>query len=92
MSFSDKLKSLVDNFFLPHRARKGARRVGDPCMMPMFFFYSEKEIVLGVNLNEAAEKGLLHTVEFLVGEGASVDEKDEYGLYFNRTNSLFVLC
>ena len=49
-------------------------------------------LVLGVNLHEAAEKGLLQTVEYLVGEGASVDEKDEYGMYFNRINSLFVLC
>ena len=45
-----------------------------------------------MNLHEAAEKGLLQTVEYLVGEGASVDEKDEDGMYFNRINSLFVLC
>ncbi len=31
MSFYDTLKSLGDEVFLPHRARKGARRVGDPC-------------------------------------------------------------
>ena len=34
MSFSVTLKSLVENFVLPRRARKGARRVGDPCRMP----------------------------------------------------------
>ena len=45
-----------------------------------------------MNLHEAAEKGLLQTVEFLVGEGASVDEKDEDGMYSNRNNSLYVLC
>ena len=50
------------------------------------FFYSEKDIVLGMNLHEAAKKGLLQTVEYLVGEGASVDEKDEDGMYFNRIN------
>ena len=34
MSFYDTLKSLVDKFFWPRRARKGARRVGDPCRIP----------------------------------------------------------
>ena len=34
MSFYDTLKSLVDKFVLPRKARKGARRVGDPCRMP----------------------------------------------------------
>ena len=34
MSFYDTLKSLVDKVFLPCRARKGARRVEDPCRMP----------------------------------------------------------
>ena len=46
----------------------------------VIFFYSEKEIVLGVNLHEAAEKGYLPTVEYLVGEGASVDEMDSRGM------------
>ncbi len=45
-----------------------------------------------MNLHEAAEKGLLHTVEFLVGKGASVDEQDSIGMYCNRINSFFVLC
>ena len=34
MSFYDALKSLVDKAFLPHRARKGARSVGDPYRIP----------------------------------------------------------
>ena len=33
-SFYDTLKSLVNKVFLPHRARKGSYRVGDPCRMP----------------------------------------------------------
>ncbi len=41
MSFSDMLKSLIDIVFSPRRARKGARRVGDPCRMPLIF---QKEI------------------------------------------------
>ena len=44
---------------------------------------------MGVNLNEAAEKGYVQTVEYLVGEGASVDEKDEDGMYFNRSINFY---
>ncbi len=33
-----------------------------------------------MNLHEAAEKGYLPTVEYLVGEGASVDEMDSRGM------------
>ena len=44
-----------------------------------------------MNLNEAAEFGDLLIVGYLVGEGASVDGRDEYGMHCNRINSLFVV-
>ena len=50
------------------------------------------EIDFSINIHEAAKKGLQVNVEYLIDEGALVDEKDEKGKYCNRINSHFVLC
>ncbi len=58
----------------------------------VIFFYSVMEIDFSINIHEAAKKGLQVNVEYLIDEGALVDEKDEEGKYCNRINSHFVLC
>ncbi len=57
----------------------------------LILFYAENKIDLSVNLYEASEKGMLDTVVYHLGEGASVDEKDSKGMFVKESIHLLFL-
>ncbi len=62
----------------------------------IFNSYSEIEVFilfidLSVTLHEAVENGHMSTVEYLLSEGASVDEKDRFGMYCIKIEKNFFL-